>query len=601
MLTRSYFEIKIAVLGNVSAGKTTLLNALFCDKYGEVSMKRTTAGINFFRVHTNVDDTNDTTTESDGETGTNWSNGPPKTRSAGSILKEISADNYNLRSDGYEHILEKVFDIALTKDLVPMRKDTKLVLVDIPGINEANTVIKYKDYVAETWMSFDGVIVVMDARQGVNTEDQVSLLKFVKEQLPKKNIPVIILCNKADDPGDEEQEELVKEARHEVENIFGSSCLETSLETVIKSVNDKTSTNHRSTTLMTPVFLAVSAIHAFIHQSASIMTREAFDNFDQDLLEKLGREQIGRRRWNVLSEQEKRNEAYKVVKEGYQDGLQDSNFDKLMKALEYCFGGESRQLGIINLQINISLQSLLKRPTISEGIALLVRGVHEKRKLLQVSSDAVSDRIANLDLVESFWDTYMSLEDEVFDKLEDDFAEGISRLAEPMNELISYHNVLTCFPDWNDEPDRVVGSMKKLVKRYVAHLLKMRMNEQGKEIKDLSSHDWIAIWGSVLLMSYSKVFCQTFGQEKIIIESLLHEANFKRLGHVNRKCPGCTQDLKSSSITIVKKVSETVHTCTPCMKCFATVENELRRCPWVLSRRSGPMTCARAVDKPAKH
>jgi GTPase SAR1 family protein len=35
----------------VSAGKTTLLNALLRDKYGEVSMKRTTAGINLFRLH----------------------------------------------------------------------------------------------------------------------------------------------------------------------------------------------------------------------------------------------------------------------------------------------------------------------------------------------------------------------------------------------------------------------------------------------------------------------------------------------------------------------------------------------------------------------
>ena len=285
--------------------------------------------------------------------------------------------------------------------------------------------------------------------------------------------------------------------------------------------------------------------------------REAVDNFDQDLLEKLYCEQIGRRRWSVLSGQQKRNEAY-------QDGLQDSNFDKLMKALEYRFGGKSTQLRIINLQINTTLQSLLTRPIISGGIALF-REVHEKR---------------NLDLVASFWETYCtSLEDEVFDKLEDDFLRGIERLAEPMNELISYHNVLTCFPDWNDEPDRGIEKMITLVNRYVAHLLKMRMNEQGNDINNLSSHDWIAIWGSVLLISYSKVFCQTFGQEKIIIESLLHEEHFRRLGHVNRKCPGCTQDLRSSSITIVKKVSETVHTCTPCMKCFATVENELRRCP----------------------
>ena len=45
------FEIKIALLGNVSAGKTTVLNALLRDKYGEVAMKRTTAGANFFRIN----------------------------------------------------------------------------------------------------------------------------------------------------------------------------------------------------------------------------------------------------------------------------------------------------------------------------------------------------------------------------------------------------------------------------------------------------------------------------------------------------------------------------------------------------------------------
>jgi GTPase SAR1 family protein len=42
------FEIKILLLGNVSAGKTTVLNALFRDKFGEVSMKRTTAGSTIF-------------------------------------------------------------------------------------------------------------------------------------------------------------------------------------------------------------------------------------------------------------------------------------------------------------------------------------------------------------------------------------------------------------------------------------------------------------------------------------------------------------------------------------------------------------------------
>jgi len=37
-------------IGNVSAGKTTIMNALFRDKFSDVSMKRTTAGVNFFRI-----------------------------------------------------------------------------------------------------------------------------------------------------------------------------------------------------------------------------------------------------------------------------------------------------------------------------------------------------------------------------------------------------------------------------------------------------------------------------------------------------------------------------------------------------------------------
>ena len=52
----------------------------------------------------------------------------------------------------------------------------------------------------------------------------MSLLEFVKSNLEtKKNLPVVILCNKTDDQDDEEQEELVLEAQCKVEKIFGVS------------------------------------------------------------------------------------------------------------------------------------------------------------------------------------------------------------------------------------------------------------------------------------------------------------------------------------------------------------------------------------------
>jgi GTPase SAR1 family protein len=103
-------EIKVALLGNVSEGKTTVLNALFRDKFGEVAMKRTTVGANFFRAHlkepeadtSSVKSSDDTSTEEDSLTdsplnGRDWLKVADNATSAESILKEISADNVRLR------------------------------------------------------------------------------------------------------------------------------------------------------------------------------------------------------------------------------------------------------------------------------------------------------------------------------------------------------------------------------------------------------------------------------------------------------------------------------------------------------------------------
>jgi GTPase SAR1 family protein len=51
MLMHPTFEIKVALLGYVSAGKSTVLNAMLQGKYSEVAMRRTTAGVNLFRIH----------------------------------------------------------------------------------------------------------------------------------------------------------------------------------------------------------------------------------------------------------------------------------------------------------------------------------------------------------------------------------------------------------------------------------------------------------------------------------------------------------------------------------------------------------------------
>ena len=108
------FEINVALIGYVSVGKTTFLNALLKDKYSEVSMRRTTSGVNKFRI----------STRSSNEKSTCH-------RSSGSTLEEISKDNKAFRDVDKLHV--KTFDIEIDEPFFEMRDDTKLVLIDVPG------------------------------------------------------------------------------------------------------------------------------------------------------------------------------------------------------------------------------------------------------------------------------------------------------------------------------------------------------------------------------------------------------------------------------------------------------------------------------------
>jgi GTPase Era involved in 16S rRNA processing len=86
-----------------------------------------------------------------------------------------------------------------------MRNDTNLYLVDIPGVNDVKMKQVYKKWVNDNWITFDCVILVMDATHGVDTADPVDLLTLVEANCRKiRDLPVIILCNKIDDPCNEE-------------------------------------------------------------------------------------------------------------------------------------------------------------------------------------------------------------------------------------------------------------------------------------------------------------------------------------------------------------------------------------------------------------
>jgi len=218
-------------------------------------------------------------------------------RSADSTLKEISADNATIRESLQVH--EKFLNIEVQDMLCQMRADTVLVLVDIPGINEAGSGNKYKNYVTEKWNTFDCVVLVMDGTKGVNDKEQVKFFEFAKDNLDtKKDLPLIILCNKIDDPKEEEQSLLVDEARKEVKRVFDVPDCKKALDDIIRHAEK----GSRAPASTFPVFIAMSAVHAFIYRTASLMSMSQFKKFDAALIEKLGHEEVGKWKWRKLGE-----------------------------------------------------------------------------------------------------------------------------------------------------------------------------------------------------------------------------------------------------------------------------------------------------------
>jgi len=101
-------------------------------------MKRTMAVVNNFRISTPAQ-VNNGQNEVDLDThgSVEWSMMVDSPSAPNDSLKQSISDNGKFRNN--DVVQERLLDIVLQEPLHGMRNDTKLVIVDIPGMNEAGT------------------------------------------------------------------------------------------------------------------------------------------------------------------------------------------------------------------------------------------------------------------------------------------------------------------------------------------------------------------------------------------------------------------------------------------------------------------------------
>jgi hypothetical protein len=378
--------------------------------------------------------------------------------------------------------------------------------------------------VAAHWGSFDCAIVVMDGKHGVNTDTPIGLLEFVKSNLAnQRNIPVISSCNKIDDPEDEEQAELVAEARSEVETIFEAPNRDGSLHELLLS----------TTTLMAdafPVFLPISAANAYIFRCAALMGLEKFKTFDPKLVEKIGKDRVGKDVWRSLKKDEKLSEAFQVITDParYAAAMEESNFDTFLSVLSKAIGGVAVQEKMIEAQIKIELNKISSQTNIAEQLYT----VYQKTKLLAHNQEPTEAAITAFQKL--FADTYQELEDDAFAKFIGPTA--VDALAAPMQQLIRYYNLAATL-QWKDECKVVIGKMTSLIRRQIEVVTDHETVSEGclwKLSKPSSSDvpswdkllplDWINLLGSFNLLGCDVQLNTAFNSEKISIDLLKHKA-----------------------------------------------------------------------------
>lgn len=288
-------SINIAIIGAVSAGKSTLLNALFVEQFSDMKIKRTTMVPQVY--HEIIIDKKDSHSEYIRENNRKINDELIKKTEQGQVLSEVKE---------IEYFVPQVFD------LVSLKKDVFLSIYDIPGLNDSRTKQIYFDYITNNFYKFDIIIFVIDINSAINTSDELDILNLIANNIKKNktdynvDTKLVVLTNKCDEMF-LEKGKLVLEP--EFNDMFKQAVH--TIETKMKEIVGDNKSN---------IIIPISCEDAYIYR---MFKRNPNVNLDIKYLNKFGTYEYGKTRWNRLDEQTKKQKI-KILFDKF-------NFDERME------------------------------------------------------------------------------------------------------------------------------------------------------------------------------------------------------------------------------------------------------------------------------
>lgn len=303
--------VDVAIVGCVSTGKSTLMNAIFAEQYSDMKVKRTTM---VPQIYCECDK-------------------PP---SASNGLSETYIKDTNKAIN--DKLSSKVRSSKITSsDIEPMRYyvdkirnfaelpgSIKYRIHDLPGINDGHTDNDvYYQYIKENFHTYGIILLIVDINTAFNTADEMKLLDTVIRGV-KHNLDIGlctklgVIANKCDDMCfdndklvmDDEMEEM----HQQIIDVIDVKRREISYDKDIKIVK-------------------LSAEDAFLYR---VYQNNPDISLDMKHVNRIGANEIGKHKWNTLSISEKEQRFRDIMKSiDYGSAIKLTGFDNFIDKMSY--------------------------------------------------------------------------------------------------------------------------------------------------------------------------------------------------------------------------------------------------------------------------
>ena len=413
-------NINICFVGGVSTGKSTILNAIFCEELTQCKIKRTTMVPTIY-IENESNPFNITPSEE--------------------IFKLISEKNQEIikKTENGEKISKNEYsELAFNvgKLDINILNDAYVNVYDIPGLNDARTKNIYYNYLEENFLKFNLVIFIVDIHSGLNTSDEIDIVNFItnntRYQLEENNkkIYTLVIVNKADDMQlDEESDETDK--------LILTGELNEMYEQVEKTIRSEFTRKNIGEQLIG--IMPLCAIDSYLYRMVKKHGKD-FKLSPEQIL-KIGINENGKK-FSTLKPATQEKKVYEILqdKEFIDTMIKLSGFSCLEKTLHKFLGENNTGK---NIRINNLLFNLSKLPNLIDKFK---------------SYDKITVKTGLEKLFEKYNEIYENIkkiDENHYNLLIIEFVDQIRMILE--NKTTNYNNVPQLLDDYNEFVENILN------------------------------------------------------------------------------------------------------------------------------------------------